>query len=400
MSEEGVFRFELNETLYFESGQEVAEIIGISLDPEISIQTFHEYISIRGVIELSGDYHKVPLPDALDEDPLEMNGYHEKSFIEQVVDKTDTHAAFVHRFPVEISIPSYRVHELEDVTVQVASFDYEIPNHHQMKLMATIEIDGLIEQYMETNDEPEIHTDQEQTVDETQPETHDEEPQQREENDRFQNDETEDETEKESAESDKNNSAIGKTETEENTTVNVSVDTDEDVTGVNDNTEITESESIEDENGANDHVNEKESSPVQKDEKKSKNVLPLSDFFKTKEAAETDHDDSIQQDTPESDNTSHVETNMEEENTIKTNEQSVENEQNQTPIHSLSDMFEHDSEDKYTKMRLCIVQDDDTIETIAERYEITANQLILKNRLNDESISEGQLLYIPVKESK
>src|SRR5699024_1341609 len=202
--------------------------------------------------------------------------------------------AFVHRFPVEISIPSYRVHELEDVTVQVASFDYEIPNHHQMKLMATIEIDGLIEQYMETNDEPEIHTDQEQTVDETQPETHDEKPQQREENDRFQNDETE----KESAESDKNNSAIGKTETEENTTVNVSVDTDEDVTGVKHKTEIKRSESIEDENGANDQVNDKESSAVQKADKKAKNVLPLSDFFQTKDAAETDHDDASQQHTP------------------------------------------------------------------------------------------------------
>src|SRR5699024_10311365 len=85
---------------------------------------------------------------------------------------------------------------------------------------------------------------------------------------------------------------------------------------------------------------------------------------------------------------------------IKTNEKGKEDEQNSIPIESLSEMFEHDKEEEYTKMRLCIVQDHDTIENIAERYDTTANQLILKNRLNDDTVSEGQLLYIPEKMNK
>src|SRR5699024_858323 len=117
----------------------------------ISIQTFHEYVSIRGVIELSGDYYKIQVSNILDDEPTEMN-YHEMNFIEQVIDKTDTQAAFMHRFPVEISIPSYRVNDLEDVTVQVSSFDYEIPNHHQMKISATIEIEGINEEVTSSGD--------------------------------------------------------------------------------------------------------------------------------------------------------------------------------------------------------------------------------------------------------
>ena len=58
LSENSVFRFELNESLYFEKGQEVAEIMGISLEPEISIQEFSDYVSIRGVVELQGSYQK------------------------------------------------------------------------------------------------------------------------------------------------------------------------------------------------------------------------------------------------------------------------------------------------------------------------------------------------------
>lgn len=396
--QEGVFRFELNETLYFESGQEVAEIIGISLDPEISIQTFHEYISIRGIIELSGDYHKVQLPDTLDDEPFEVNEYHEKNFIEQVTDKTDTHAAFVHRFPVEISIPSYRVNDLEEVTVQVASFDYVIPNHHQMKLMATIEIEGIIEQSTETSDEPETPDKQEESVKGTQNETQDE-LQETEESDIDHNEELVDEVESESTEADKIN-VVDKTEIEENDIVDAKVETEEnDVVDAKVEAEENDKEEVE----QNEDIAERESpAPVQKEAKKSKKSLLLSDFFKIHESKNTDEDESTQEELELNENTSseQVSDDNEDEEIIKTNEQGMENEQSQTPIHSLSDMFEHDSEDKYTKMRLCIVQDDDTIETIAERYEITTNQLILKNRLNDESIIQGQLLYIPEKISR
>jgi len=49
-------------------------------------------------------------------------------------------------------------------------------------------------------------------------------------------------------------------------------------------------------------------------------------------------------------------------------------------------------------MRICIVQDEDTIETIADRFEVSPLQLIKQNKLTEDfDVEPGQLLYIPFK---
>ena len=52
---------------------------------------------------------------------------------------------------------------------------------------------------------------------------------------------------------------------------------------------------------------------------------------------------------------------------------------------------------KFRSMRLCIVQKDDTLHSIAERYQLHPREIELLNRLGDEGLSEGQILYIPTK---
>lgn len=49
----------------------------------------------------------------------------------------------------------------------------------------------------------------------------------------------------------------------------------------------------------------------------------------------------------------------------------------------------------FRKVRMCIVQRDDTLEGIADRYNVQPRTLQLHNRLNDPYLSEGQVLYIP-----
>ncbi|MCF2719179.1 LysM peptidoglycan-binding domain-containing protein [Paenibacillus sp. UKAQ_18] len=46
-------------------------------------------------------------------------------------------------------------------------------------------------------------------------------------------------------------------------------------------------------------------------------------------------------------------------------------------------------------MRLCIVQREDTLETIADRYQLSTRELQLYNRLAEHHVEEGQVLYIP-----
>ena len=134
------FTFDLEESLYFEKGQEVAELRGIALEPEISIQPYEEYISIRGNIELQGEYEKVESEQ--DDRSLDFEDFQAKRYVEKVIDEEGL-AAFSHRFPVEISVPPYRVADLNEVTVHVDSFDYEIPEPSHLKLYATIEIHGI-----------------------------------------------------------------------------------------------------------------------------------------------------------------------------------------------------------------------------------------------------------------
>src|SRR5699024_8602614 len=89
-NDQAVFSFELNESLYFEKGQEVEEMRGVSLDPEISIQPFHDYISIKGVMELRGEYVKVDeagTEQEQEDKPELADDHHEKRFVEQVTDE-------------------------------------------------------------------------------------------------------------------------------------------------------------------------------------------------------------------------------------------------------------------------------------------------------------------------
>ncbi|WP_438347123.1 LysM peptidoglycan-binding domain-containing protein [Paenibacillus sp. FA6] len=49
----------------------------------------------------------------------------------------------------------------------------------------------------------------------------------------------------------------------------------------------------------------------------------------------------------------------------------------------------------FSKVRLCIVQREETIDLIADRYQMSSRELLLYNRLSEQTIEEGQILYIP-----
>ncbi|MDK8183778.1 LysM peptidoglycan-binding domain-containing protein [Paenibacillus sp. UMB4589-SE434] len=49
----------------------------------------------------------------------------------------------------------------------------------------------------------------------------------------------------------------------------------------------------------------------------------------------------------------------------------------------------------FSRVRMCIVQRQDTLDSIADRYQLNPRELALYNRLAEPSISEGQVLYIP-----
>ncbi|KRG11456.1 hypothetical protein ACA29_18010 [Lederbergia galactosidilytica] len=65
---------------------------------------------------------------------------------------------------------------------------------------------------------------------------------------------------------------------------------------------------------------------------------------------------------------------------------------------SFADFFARKEEESVTKMRVRLVQHGDSIENLADRYNITTQQLLRANQLGEsDEVYEGQVLYIPTK---
>ncbi len=132
-------RFSVEESLWFRKGQEVEELISISLDPDITIQENDQYVTIRGSLELTGEYNCCK--DV--EESAEEKGSSQK-FVESVSEREeDGTCEFTHRFPVDITIPNNRIQSVYDIDVIVESFDYHLPERSCLKLSAELAITGL-----------------------------------------------------------------------------------------------------------------------------------------------------------------------------------------------------------------------------------------------------------------
>ncbi|WP_255259844.1 stage VI sporulation protein D [Lentibacillus sp. CBA3610] len=344
-----IFRFDLDESLFFEKGQEVGEMTGISLDPEISIQPFSDYISIRGVIELHGSYRKEPLTQGEDEDIVDFDDYHSRRYVEKVVSLDDDQAEFTHRFPVEISVPAYRVADMDDVMVGVESFDYTLPNQNQLKLSSTIEIHGISDEAINTYEE---------------------------------------EDKKESAATPRD---------EETFEFDIKIDNEKSEPEETDLTTQHPPVLPQEDGQDKDQLTEQETTS-EKERWKGKKSQTLAEFLGT------DYHESPQQE-PSIPEMESQESPAESPISVEYTESAYHDESNESlsspeDVRYLADMFRDDEEETYAKMRLCIVQVSDTVESIAERYEISALQLLKQNHLNEENLEEGQLLYIPYKKNK
>lgn len=131
-------RFSLEESLWFRKGQEVEELLSISLDPDITIQENDQYVTIRGTLVLTGEYKSCEA-----DNESEGEGYTSHKFIETVSEREGGNCEFSHHFPVDITIPNNRIQSIYDIDVLVESFDYSIPERSCLKLTAELNISGL-----------------------------------------------------------------------------------------------------------------------------------------------------------------------------------------------------------------------------------------------------------------
>jgi len=131
-------RFSLEESLWFRKGQEVAELVSISLDPDITIQENEQYVTIRGSLELTGEYKSYEDSEVNEEENVTYQKY-----VERVDPLEEGNCEFSHRFPVDITIPNNRIQSIYDIDVVVESFDYSFPERSCLKLSSELMISGL-----------------------------------------------------------------------------------------------------------------------------------------------------------------------------------------------------------------------------------------------------------------
>ncbi|WP_129688058.1 LysM peptidoglycan-binding domain-containing protein [Gottfriedia acidiceleris] len=133
-------RFSLKETVWFQKGQEVKEVRSLSLNPDITIQQFEEYVQVKGVLTLEGNY----TPDLANQgDYYSLRELAPSRMIENVIVLEDGSCELNHQFPVDISIPLTRITDLENLCVSVETFDYQLAEKGSIQIAADLCISGL-----------------------------------------------------------------------------------------------------------------------------------------------------------------------------------------------------------------------------------------------------------------
>lgn len=410
-------RFSVEESVWFKKGQEVSDLLAMSLEPEISVQEHEDYISIRGALLLTGDYHPLALDEEGRQEDEDIFSFRETAAfrtVDEVVPSENGVLSMNHRFPIDITIPTNRIRSLEDVYVLIEAFDYEIPEKGRLELKADICISGIANEKVQTAVQQQEESSPQEEGAFRKPEDSDspsasledsginkeevlreasiESSSRLESKLPIQPEPTENKfpsfmTEVRKEPSDNN------AEEEEKETENSSVNSKN--TRVEENELEIENESLETERPASESESEAESVseveiPVNIG---SKSSSPQIEMKGRTEQIEPEWDPkslySQQQTTYSSSGSRENKENLEQQ------EEAVQKTRNSENALYLTKMLSSDGGEDFSKLRIRIVQNGETLGKIADEYDISASQIIRLNHLENDILNEGQILYIP-----
>ncbi|MCY7956669.1 LysM peptidoglycan-binding domain-containing protein [Bacillus licheniformis] len=464
MPQNNRLQFSVEESICFQKGQEVSELLSISLDPDITVQEVNDYVSIRGSLELTGEYN-------IDQTREYAELPATSRFVEDVKLKGDGSAELTHCFPVDITIPKDKVNHLNDVFVFIDAFDYQLTDARMLTIQADLAIEGLLNVSGEAGEEEPrtmpaaVHPEEElepayrsPSNDEDQGEEkeyliqldrpyEEQDEEQAEEHDTgeetvpiyqsFLGNDTEEakpfftaslsaaertkreiENQKEASleqpeEEYKLKREKVEEEPEEYKLKREKVEEEPEEYKLKREKVEKEPEEYELKREEAEEEPELSHSSYQPHEELKENpfysVPPLlkedqndrePEAFEvevTQEAEAIDEEEEAGHTIEIPEYSFHEQTEPEEERDEMqaANEQEVSAKENDNALY-LTKLFTKQGEEEFTRMRMCIVQQNDTIDLLCERYDINVQQLIRMNSLSlDEELKEGQILYIP-----
>ncbi|EJQ47171.1 Stage VI sporulation protein D [Bacillus mycoides] len=323
MATDHSLRFSLKESVWFQKGQEVEELLSISLDPDVEIEELDHEVIVRGQLDLTGEYVA-----RQDDSAYSLRELSPAKAIDYVETREDGVNELVHSFPLEISIPRNRVKVIEELYVSIEEFDYELKENGCLQLLADISITGLC--------------DEERTEDEEEETAYAE-------------------LEDVSAEEDENRPAPHE-----------------------------EVPAYKESDGWEDYAFE----PFQLEERKEQEIeeeeLEEHEFAGREEEKET---------TPQFELFGRKNFKKEKAKKQEEPEEEAYSQRDENALY-LTKLFTKEPEEEFTKLRMYFVQEGDTIEAVAERYETTVQNLYRVNQSEDIYLTTGQIIYIPVSKAK
>lgn len=350
-------QFSIEESVWLNKGQEVEELYNIALDPNVTIEEMDDQICIKGYLCLSGEYRCKD-----QEQPEETNSVNPLSYrsFSQLEDATEETVNLDHRFPVDITLPKNRVRNADELYVGVDHFDYDIPTPSCIEVSASICISGVYEnQADELQDEPAFQSNEEA----------------------YEADEKEYEFSEEASnpfpilefEARRSPQKFDQDEVEE---VEYQAPRTQPQVGFS---------SREDRN--------------ENDQEYSLNYMRGSSYrenqYQQEEETEESQEYEYEYEEEYEDEYSYEEEEYEYEEAYE-----EEAPQNKKPHREenalyLTKMVTREDEG-LAKMKMCITQAGDSLDSIAGRYDVPTSHLMRVNQLESEEIEEGQILYIPV----
>ena len=337
-------RFSLEESLWFRKGQEVEELVSISLDPDITIQENDQYVTIRGSLQLTGEYKSYEETNAsVDESNTSQK------FVETVESREDGNCEFSHRFPVDITIPNNRIQSIYDIDVLVESFDYSLPERSCLKLSAELTISGLYEA-QEKQEVPELEALHRSEIEEEEYEQY------------VNQDSYQDtflfETEARKQQEEESVEVLPKFPT-------FSYEPQEDQSEEQEPTWYYQ------------QARSEESQPIKVEEAVVEEIsvenVHFEEDVKVEDESSSSSDETLLK---------------------KIKQKKAAKKKSMT----LTEFFARKDENSdHAKLKVCIVQKGDTVDSLADRYDVTVQNLLRVNHLEiNQDVYEGQVLYIPV----
>ncbi|UWE04659.1 LysM peptidoglycan-binding domain-containing protein [Laceyella sacchari] len=336
-------RFDISENVRLQSQQPgIDTLLELDLYPDIEIKDEGQHLKIQGYLRLNGSYLKQREGES--EPDVHTNGEEDQQELAYVI-------------PVEITLPRDRAEE-DQISAEVEAFDYQVLSPFELKIDAILIIDGLLPERQAEIPGEVAPPDKEEALPVF------------------------------SGQSAQPMASLAHQHDFDDAKVEIELETPDDP-------QKGDAEHEEQDVHLIQPVESIESMQANSEEQKALTVDPQ-DFWRERQAskqAQTAESIKEGEQPPEpvemSDSADSERVDVEQEQTDGA--QPDEKQENTSWIGWLL----REKEEAFVPMKMVIVQKDDTIDTVANRYNVSANELIRLNRLQTDVLVEGQILNVP-----